>query len=796
MPLKKTAKRLISLLLAFVLAFGAVPMETKAEEIIEDELQQALYLIPEGYPNIDFLAPGTEYTVPETVTADEAKARVLDLAEKFEGKFFTVSGNYCTASGIHATACSNCLMSNVIAAEWVEELVGMGTLDASLCPTQYSYKGTQGSADGYQCFGFANFAHWYVFAGKNTDKVTSTLELTGPMTYETMIKALPGDVIRSNYYGGHSMIFIDCDSTGYTVLDSNHTGNADGKSACIVKVHKVKYNAKYTVAVTGTTNYDRESATEYFLVKYNANGGTGAPASQIKTEDVNLVLTSDIPTFEGREFLGWARTADAAVPEFAPGAEYSENADITLYAVWSECKHEYDSVITEPTCTERGYTTYTCRFCGESYVDGYVDETGHSYEGVSCAVCGAEHPNLKNCKGKVISILGDSISTFKGYIPVADGFNEEHPYTYPANTVNSWDKTWWGQVIEELDAKLGINDSWSGSRVQNTYTDENPGGNVGTKVCMPSITRTSNLGANGTPDIIIIYAGTNDGKFSKFVPFDPSLDYSNVDLDAVTWSSFEDAYVAMIMRLQYYYPETKIISLLPTYVTSWYTDEKLSIMNDSIKQICEYFNITYVDLRECGITTANLPDGLHPDAEGMDYITDAVLKVILNEHTIDCGENIVHSITHNLEAAKASKGHYKGISKGRPFEETLTGDFEFVTVTMNGIDITEKCYTHGKIEIINVTGDIVITTAAHTFKNGICTICGEWEYPMGDINLDGSVDVKDAYYARLVAAKLIRPTEQQILLGDVDLDGKITALDANIIRKFVAKIITEIPVEK
>ena len=112
-------------------------------------------------------------------------------------------------------------------------------------------------------------------------------------------------------------------------------------------MHKVKYNAKYTVAVTGTTNYDRESATEYFLVKYNANGGTGAPASQIKTEDVNLVLASDIPTFEGREFLGWARTADAAVPEFAPGAEYSENADITLYAVWSECRHSYKN----GTCT-------------------------------------------------------------------------------------------------------------------------------------------------------------------------------------------------------------------------------------------------------------------------------------------------------------------------------------------------------------------------------------------------------------------------------------------------------------
>ena len=48
------------------------------------------------------------------------------------------------------------------------------------------------------------------------------------------------------------MIFISCDEEGFNVIDSNHTGNADGKSACIVKVHKVKYNPKYTVAITVT----------------------------------------------------------------------------------------------------------------------------------------------------------------------------------------------------------------------------------------------------------------------------------------------------------------------------------------------------------------------------------------------------------------------------------------------------------------------------------------------------------------------------------------------------------------
>ena len=40
--------------------------------------------------------------------------------------------------------------------------------------------------------------------------------------------------------------------------------------------------------------------------------------------------------------------------------------------------HEYDSVVTDPTCTEQGFTTYTCE-CGDSYVDNYVDATGHTY---------------------------------------------------------------------------------------------------------------------------------------------------------------------------------------------------------------------------------------------------------------------------------------------------------------------------------------------------------------------------------------------------------------------------------
>ena len=64
----------------------------------------------------------------------------------------------------------------------------------------------------------------------------------------------------------------------------------------------------------------------------------------------------------------------------------------------------------------------------------------------------------------------------------------------------------------------------------------------------------------------------------------------------------------------------------------------------------------------------------------------------------------------------------------------------------------------------------------------------------GDMDGSGNVDVMDAYFARLVAAGLAKPTDEQLMLCDVDSDGKITAIDANIIRKFAAGIIKSLPI--
>ena len=42
-------------------------------------------------------------------------------------------------------------------------------------------------------------------------------------------------------------------------------------------------------------------------------------------------------------------------------------------------EHDYVAVVTPPNCTEKGYTTYTCRNCGHSYKGNEVDATGHTW---------------------------------------------------------------------------------------------------------------------------------------------------------------------------------------------------------------------------------------------------------------------------------------------------------------------------------------------------------------------------------------------------------------------------------
>ena len=79
--------------------------------------------------------------------------------------------------------------------------------------------------------------------------------------------------------------------------------------------------------------YARWTAYTY-TVKYNANGGSGAPGQQTKTYGVTLTLSSTKPTRTNYTFKGWGTSSGSTTVAYAAGGSYTANATITLYAIW------------------------------------------------------------------------------------------------------------------------------------------------------------------------------------------------------------------------------------------------------------------------------------------------------------------------------------------------------------------------------------------------------------------------------------------------------------------------------
>ncbi len=89
------------------------------------------------------------------------------------------------------------------------------------------------------------------------------------------------------------------------------------------------------------------------------------------------------------------------------------------------CVHDYEKVVTAPTCTQKGYSIYTCSLCGDSYKADEINATGHTFvvedevpatclatgltAGTYCSVCG-----LVNIKQEETPALGHNMVMQEG----------------------------------------------------------------------------------------------------------------------------------------------------------------------------------------------------------------------------------------------------------------------------------------------------------------------------------------------------------------------------------------------
>ena len=83
-----------------------------------------------------------------------------------------------------------------------------------------------------------------------------------------------------------------------------------------------------------------------------------------------------------------------------------------------------------------------------------------------------------------------------------------------------------------------------------------------------------------------------------------------------------------------------------------------------------------------------------------------------------------------------------------------------------------------------------MTTIKVTTLNGLSASCIVTVGPHlpGDLNIDHSVDMLDAYMALKFALMLSYPTDSQLTIGDMDNTNKIDMLDTYVILKMALKI--------
>lgn len=184
------------------------------------------------------------------------------------------------------------------------------------------------------------------------------------------------------------------------------------------------------------------------------------------------------------------------------------------------------------------------------------------------------------------------------------------------------------QLSSKDDLELASNASWSASFVTNK-TGENANS------FFTSEKRINALASKGIPDIIFVLGGTNDwGKSTGYLG-DYPID-NNYDME-----TFRGAYSYLVVQLKQKYPKTSIIccSILPRKQSR---TQKNSLgvtqqeIDESIKYICNYYNVIFLDMSNCGLEkniNKYTLDGLHPNKEGMKIIADYIynrISVLLN----------------------------------------------------------------------------------------------------------------------------------------------------------------------
>lgn len=202
---------------------------------------------------------------------------------------------------------------------------------------------------------------------------------------------------------------------------------------------------------------------------------------------------------------------------------------------------------------------------------------------------------------KTVSVLGDSYSTFEGYLtPQTNAVWYFEKYNPKQTDVQDVSQTWWHQLIKKQGWQLMMNNSFSGATICNTgynkadYTDRS------------FITRMKNLGC---PDVIFIFGATNDSWAHSPIG---EFKYEGITQEDL-WS-FRPAMARMLQWMKSRYVNTDIYFIL--------NDGLSPEITSSAKTICERYEVKCIELNGIDKKAG------HPSVKGMRQIAEQVSAAI------------------------------------------------------------------------------------------------------------------------------------------------------------------------
>lgn len=205
-----------------------------------------------------------------------------------------------------------------------------------------------------------------------------------------------------------------------------------------------------------------------------------------------------------------------------------------------------------------------------------------------------------------VGILGDSYSTFGGYVP--EGYHVYYDYDSGEEYgyVNDVNLTWWKQVMNTCNGQLIINSSYSGSCVANYDYNANDD-------CTPSsfVTRAQkDLGSDVELDTILIYGCTND--------YWRHCVRGNMQYDGFTVDNLNTLFPAICFTLDFLrkaHPSSRIV-----FITNPFFSE--DIVN-AVHTACDHYGAQHLHLKEFERVEG------HPNLHGMQQIAEQITAFLL-----------------------------------------------------------------------------------------------------------------------------------------------------------------------